>query len=120
MSKKHFSNANSNFLSIKVSNYILLLLKALRYSRKYLPVAARVCLLSMQLEDGFRFLFISDRIAEYHAKNWNAPYGLMLFLNYLRCILQIAATVVCILRIKVEICVGILYGTMLLYVIKKN
>ena len=94
--------------------------QVLRHSKHILPHLARFCLVATFFEDGIRMWFQWSEQRDYIAHTWNcgAFFGtLFVICNLLG---QLSGCFMVLGRVKVEIAVGILFGTIILQVSNKN
>jgi len=89
----------------------------LRVSKNYLPVAARVCLISTFLEDGLRMWWQWDSQIDYMNATWNCGYFIALLLVLINLVGQLGAVCMVLLRKKVEYACGVLFGIIIIQTI---
>jgi len=91
--------------------------EVLRVSKNYLPTIARLCLISTFLEDGLRMWWQWSSQIEYMDVSWNCGYFIALILVLINFFGQIGGVAMVLLRKKVEIACGILFGIVVIQTI---
>ena len=90
--------------------------QVLRHSKHILPHLARFCLVATFFEDGIRMWLQWSEQRDYIDHSWNCGAFIGTLFVMINLLGQIAGCFMVLGRIKVEIAVGILFGTILLQV----
>jgi len=83
---------------------------ALKYSKNYLPHAARLCLVSTFIEDGIRMWFQWNEQREYIAYSWGAPQFMGTLFVLLNLLGQLVPCSLVLVRKYVNIACYVLFG----------
>ena len=94
--------------------------QVLRHSKHILPHLARFCLVATFFEDGIRMWFQWSEQRDYIDHSWNCGAFIGTLFVLINLFGQLAGCFMVLGRVKVEIAVGILFGTILLQVYKKG
>lgn len=112
---KSSSSSNSNSGSTGVGHAYLIKAEEIAEevhskSKKVLPSVGRFLLISTFFEDGFRMWFQWEDQTEYFRRQWGVSLWVVSVFLLLNMVAQLSGSVMILLRKRVDVAVGILFG----------